>query len=115
MVDVISVSEDTGTTGRSTMLFVGHEGQVMSARVTDRHETSVRFCECAIAGPVDCLTVHNQHLVYSAGRQVCHVPLCHLTETGCHGDSIQGAAWDIHGVVAVESLCITSCNTGRLE
>ena len=113
MVDVISLSEDTGAVAGTTMLFVGRQGKVISARGTDGQDRNVRFSECAIAGPVDCLTVHNQHLVYSTGRHVCHVPLCHLTETDCHGQCIQGAAWEIHGVVAVESLCATSCNTGR--
>ncbi|KAK2178760.1 hypothetical protein NP493_528g02000 [Ridgeia piscesae] len=92
VVDVISFSEDTGAVARTTMLFVGRQGKVISARGTDGQDRNVRFCECAIAGPVDCLTVHNQHLVYSAGRHVCHVPLCHLTETDCHGQCIQGGS-----------------------
>ena len=113
VVDIISFSEDAGVSSgtRSRVIFVGSRGRVVCADA-GRQDRNVRFTECAIAGPVHCLTVHNQHLVYSTRRQLCYVPLLELTEKDCRGQTVQCAAWALHGVAAVTSLCALTCSTG---
>ena len=111
---VISFSEDavsSGASNSSCLIFVGSRGRVISATVGTQ-DRNARFTECVITGPVHCLTVHNQHLVYSTRRQLCYVPLRELTATGCVRPTVQCSVWAVNGVVAVVSLCAVTCTTG---